>query len=102
MLKCLSFFNYDQKLAMCLFEERLNKRKMAGNLRKLKREKNCLIDFASNDYLGLAKENALQVDVGSTGSRLLTGNTRFVEMLEEEIAHFHGYQAGLIFTSGYT
>ncbi|NGX61262.1 MAG: 8-amino-7-oxononanoate synthase 2 [Chlamydiae bacterium] len=69
------------------------------------------IDFASNDYLGfasslelrdaIAKKVSQLEKVGSTGSRLLTGNSVVYEDLEREIAAFHGAEAGLLFSSGY-
>ena len=69
------------------------------------------INFCSNDYLGLAANPALRVAVmdavaraervGSTGSRLLAGNTREWEALEREFAEFAGTDAALYFTSGY-
>lgn len=68
-----------------------------------------LIDFASNDYLGLARSLELAAAVlqewkgnlGATGSRLLTGNSRYAEELEEKIASLHGYESGAIFNCGY-
>lgn len=70
-----------------------------------------LPDFASNDYLGLARSpiflQALQEEtarikrIGSTGSRLLTGNSPYAEELEMRIAAFHGFEAALLFGSGY-
>ena len=77
---------------------------------------NKLIDFCSNDYLGFARSNIIldltalefssynfQLPIlnGSTGSRLLTGNSDYVEFLEKKIATFHNAPAGLIFNSGY-
>lgn len=79
---------------MSWLENKLAKRRALGNLRRLP----ALVDFASNDYLGIAKSQAL---IGSTGSRLLTGNSRFAESLEEHIAAFHGYAAGTLFNCGY-
>ena len=38
---------------------------------------------------------------GSTGSRLLTGNSKFAEDLEAFIADYHNAEAGLLFNSGY-
>ncbi len=38
---------------------------------------------------------------GSTGSRLLTGNSQYIEELEYQIAAFHGYQAAALFHCGY-
>jgi 8-amino-7-oxononanoate synthase len=90
--------------------EKLKKRQKLGNLRQLQVRKN-LIDFASNDYLGIAhKEQTTDClreilssshPFGSTGSRLLTGNTQYAEELESQIAAFHGQKAALIFNCGY-
>ena len=70
------------------------------------------IDFASNDYLGLAASGALVdaaraaldrgVAVGSGGSRLLRGNRAEHEALEAEAAAFFGSEAALFFPTGYT
>lgn len=92
-------------------EQRLQKRISEGSLRKLFINNN-LIDFCSNDYLGFARGRELEETiinspyfgnggVGSTGSRLISGNSTFVEELENYIAKFHKAQAGLIFNSGY-
>lgn len=95
-------------------EKRLSKRKALGNLRTLKAPVS-RIDFCSNDYLGLARSSLLANSVfkelkmnlshlngfGSTGSRLLTGNSLYAQDLEEKIAKFHGFQAGLLFSCGY-
>lgn len=95
-------------------ENRLLKRTRFGNLRKLQTIQPP-IDFSSNDYLGLARSPQLATSVfqewemhlsylnglGSTGSRLLTGNSTYAQSLEEKIAKFHGYEAGLLFSCGY-
>ncbi|SDX37362.1 aminotransferase class I/II-fold pyridoxal phosphate-dependent enzyme [Hymenobacter psychrophilus] len=68
-----------------------------------------LTDFSSNDYLGLSRhpqvqaavQAATQLPAGSTGSRLLTGNSAAAEALENHLAHFHGAEAALLFNSGY-
>ncbi|MDN3508791.1 MAG: aminotransferase class I/II-fold pyridoxal phosphate-dependent enzyme [Candidatus Neptunochlamydia sp.] len=88
----------------------LSKRKKVGNFRSLQFKEN-LIDFSSNDYLGLARSQHLKQAVlyewesidylGSTGSRLLTGNSMYIEGLEARIARFHGFETGLIFNCGY-
>ncbi len=61
------------------------------------------IDFYSNDYLGLSKLslNELPSSYGSTGSRLLSGNS--IEAIETEtyISDFFGSEKALIFNSGY-
>lgn len=69
------------------------------------------VDFASNDYLGLADDPRLKraildalergVPVGSGGSRLLRGNAPEHAVLEEEAARFFGSEAALFFANGY-
>lgn len=69
------------------------------------------VDFASNDYLGLAASGLLAdaaraaldrgVRIGSGGSRLLGGNDPEHEALEAEAAAFFGSEAALFFASGY-
>lgn len=91
-------------------ETRLLKRKTSGNFRQLQ-VLHGLVDFSSNDYLGLARSEDFARAVslckgelnslGSTGSRLLTGNTLYAQMLENTIAAFHGYEAGILFSCGY-
>lgn len=110
-----------------LLSKRLQVRKTEGLYRELtatgsphtesrgcRPAKKGLIDFCSNDYLGLAYSGELRQRVqeevsehpdmracGSTGSRLLSGNSSYAEHLESEIALFHHAEAGLIFNSGY-
>ena len=66
------------------------------------------IDFSSNDYLGFSKSGLIEKKIkdlksnsGSTGSRLISGNTQFTEELEKSIAEFHSGEAALVFNSGY-
>lgn len=69
------------------------------------------VDFASNDYLGLADSPRLRaavataldegVPVGSGGSRLLRGNHPEHEALEAEAASFFGSEAALYFPTGF-
>lgn len=94
-------------------EEALNKRKEAGSLRSLKILHD-LVDFCSNDYLGFSTTGELharilefnqkqpnQIEEGSTGSRLISGNSAVAISLEEYIASFHNAEAALLFNSGY-
>lgn len=89
-------------------------RVLSGLERKSRRR--CLIsragiDFASNDYLGLASSPALRgavlsavergVPVGAGGSRLLRGNDPEHERLEDEAAAFFGSERALYFGGGY-
>lgn len=88
----------------------LNKRKEEKTFRSLSL-KNGLIDFSSNDYLGFARSEKLKEKVhqletsnvqnGSTGSRLLTGNSELAEELEKFIANYHNAESALLFNSGY-
>lgn len=69
------------------------------------------INLCSNDYLGLAIDPRLKKAVaeavakaeavGSTGSRLLSGNAPEWERLETHFAEFAGTEAALYFGSGY-
>lgn len=88
--------------------KKLNARKKQNEFRQLNAE-NASIDFLSNDYLGLARNEAIQeriherskeLKVGSTGSRLLSGNSVLCEALESQLTLFFGGKA-LLFNSGY-
>jgi len=69
------------------------------------------VNLCSNDYLGLSTDPGLKqavleaveraAAVGSTGSRLLSGNSREWEELESSFAEFAGTEAALYFGSGY-
>jgi 8-amino-7-oxononanoate synthase len=69
-----------------------------------------LINFASNDYLGLAEDYRLKeaaiasiknFGTGSTGSRLLTGHRELHRQLELELAALKQTEDALVFSSGY-
>ena len=90
----------------------LEKREKAGELRGLRKPFEGLMDFASNDYLGLSRDPRLQESflrkweqggrkLGSTGSRLLTGGSLEALQLEEKIASYHDVEAALLFSSGF-
>jgi len=67
-----------------------------------------LINFASNDYLGLSfhpdvcmgAKGALDEAVGSGASRLVSGDDPVLHRLEEKLASWKGYEACLIAGSG--
>lgn len=74
---------------------------------------NRLVDFSSNDYLGMAKneevfhhsmkllkEHSL-IRNGASGSRLLSGNHLFYTDLEKMLCDFHEVESALVFNSGY-
>jgi len=94
--------------------------RIAGELRDLERQElrrvvlaqsasaeGSLLDFSSNDYLGLSQHpdvvSALHTatQVGSGGSRLLAGAHTAHQLLEEELASFVGREKALLFSSGY-
>lgn len=93
-------------------DERLAQRQENGLLRTLV-DKNHLVDFCSNDYLGMARsekfkqliasklEQHPEAYTGATGSRLISGNLKYAEQLEQKLADFHEAPAGLLFNSGY-
>jgi 8-amino-7-oxononanoate synthase len=93
-------------------QEKLQNRQDAGSYRQL-RINGQLIDFCSNDYLGFAHSpklaqliqneltNYAGLHNGSTGSRLLAGNTLYAQELEKQLATYHNSEAGLLFNSGY-
>lgn len=68
------------------------------------------LQFASNDYLGLANHPQLkhaalkaieQFGVGAGASRLISGNLTPHDDLEKALARFFGTEAALILSSGY-
>ncbi len=70
-----------------------------------------LLNFSSNDYLGLANHPALTAAVekavaafgcGSGASRLLAGGTAVHLSLEKEISRFKSSESAVLFNSGYS
>ncbi|HEY3856087.1 MAG TPA: 8-amino-7-oxononanoate synthase [Verrucomicrobiae bacterium] len=100
---------------------RLNDVREQGLYRQLRRldspqqpriqvEEATLLNFSSNDYLGLANDPALKtaaVDAvnkfgaGTGASRLVCGSMAPHHQLEEALAAFKGTEAALTFSSGY-
>ncbi len=69
-----------------------------------------LLNFSSNDYLGLANDPSLKeaagkaverFGAGAGASRLICGSLAPHHELEETVAHFKGTEAALSFSSGY-
>ena len=87
----------DQRLHKKL-EDRIEK----GTLRSLS-SFDGMIDFFSNDYLGLSKEDfSCEISsYGATGSRLISGTTPRMLEIESEIAQIFAVQSSLMFNSGY-
>ena len=86
------------------FEKRLAKRYEDGSNRSLSLF-NESIDFYSNDYLGFSKFQISHTNTkiigGSTGSRLLSGNSKASEECEFFLANYFQSEAALVFNSGY-
>jgi 8-amino-7-oxononanoate synthase len=69
-----------------------------------------LINFCSNDYLGMSSDEAViqrvseevkKFGVGSGSASLLSGRSSLHAELENELARFAGSESALIFSSGY-
>lgn len=69
-----------------------------------------LVAFNTNDYLGLSTHRAviqaaidatMRWGVGSTGSRLTSGNFTLHEQLEQQLAHYANKARAVVFNSGY-
>ena len=69
-----------------------------------------LLNFSSNDYLGLANDPALKragvaaienYGIGAGASRLVCGNLQPYEDLERKLAVFKAKEAAIVFGSGY-
>ncbi|HEX6893034.1 MAG TPA: aminotransferase class I/II-fold pyridoxal phosphate-dependent enzyme, partial [Chryseolinea sp.] len=96
-----------------MLERKLRERESKQLLRKLTTAEG-LIDFTSNDYLGLAASTELFQLIddtikrqgfrknGAGGSRLLSGNSDLAEHLEAKLAGIFQAQSTLLFNSGYT
>jgi 8-amino-7-oxononanoate synthase len=84
--------------------QKTESRKEKNAFRELRLSNPHFIDFFSNDYLGFARENSAHennLPAGSTGSRLLGGNSEIHEHAEKFMAAFHKSESALIFNSGY-
>lgn len=69
-----------------------------------------LVMMGSNNYLGLthdkrvieaAVEAVRKWGSGCTGSRFLNGNLKLHEELEKELAEFYGYEAAIVYATGF-
>ena len=74
------------------------------------RDGRALVDFCSNDYLGLAHDPAVKqaaaralekYGAGAHASRLVTGNYALLDELEVKLAVIKGAEAACVFGSGY-
>jgi 8-amino-7-oxononanoate synthase len=83
----------------------------ANSGRQMSLEGKTYLNFASNNYLGLANDPriteagiraAREWGAGSGAARLITGSTSLFSHLEEELAAWTGKERALVFNSGYT
>jgi len=101
--------------------QELNALKRAGLYRRLRRVEGSqgptllldgkeVVNFSSNNYLGLADDPALrtaakeaidQYGCGAAASRLISGNMKLHEELESKIAELKETEAALVFNSGF-
>ena len=102
-------------------ERELQKREKNNNLRQLNdiypkdavtivKNGKTLINFSSNDYLGLSKHPKIiavsqdyltQYGTGATASRLVTGTYDIHQKLEEKLAKLCGKESALLFNTGF-
>lgn len=91
--------------------EQISRRRQDNNFRQLTIANG--LDFTSNDYLGFARSTelsdkikrrleSLPVSNGSTGSRLLSGNSKYGEEVEQRLCKVFNSESFTIFNSGYT
>src|ERR1700752_5243129 len=103
------------------FEKELQRLKDAGLSRRLRRGEGAqdatlmldgreVINFSSNNYLGIANHPALaqaakqaidRYGCGAGASRLISGNMALHEELENRLAKFKGTETALVFNSGF-
>ena len=76
----------------------------------IQRHGQTLINFSSNDYLGLANHPALksaaieylkQHSIGAGAAHLVTGHHAIHEQLEQRLAQITGYSKAMLFSTGY-
>ncbi|MBY6188576.1 8-amino-7-oxononanoate synthase [Marinobacter hydrocarbonoclasticus] len=69
--------------------------------RTLVHEGRTYLQFASNDYLGLAQGGGSPTAQGAGASPLVTGHHRVHQTLEQRLCDLTGYEAALLFSSGF-
>ena len=106
------FSNMDEQLRALDAEHRYRRRRIVESAqgRELALDGRRLINFCSNDYLGLANDPRVraaflaaveQWGTGAGASHLVCGHTRAHHELEEVLAEFTGRARCLLFSSGY-
>ena len=91
-------------------KQSLSQKKEQNLYRKLKEKNKEVINFSSNDSLGLSLNQILikksqeyteKYGCGSQASRLVTGNLPIHTKIEKKIAEFKGFESSLLLNSGY-
>ena len=104
------------------YRQKLSELRQTGSLRRLpdiahddiyiECDGRRMLNFSSNDYLGLASRSDLRneflerikdsdIPLSSSSSRLLTGNFKEYACFEELLSRTFGREAALVFNSGY-
>ena len=108
--------NFDQLFFNSILE--LKKKNLDRRLRlltkidavKVRYKQKTLLNFSSNDYLGLSQNKTIKnytiniikkYGIGSGSSRLVSGNYDFHEKTEKELAKKKKSEAAIIFSTGY-
>jgi 8-amino-7-oxononanoate synthase len=98
----------DKRREQFLYRQRTNVTSGCGA--KLQVDGRSLVNFCSNDYLGLAghpaiaaalKSGADTYGTGSGASHLISGHSAAHQQLEEQLAEFTGRPRALLFSTGY-
>jgi 8-amino-7-oxononanoate synthase len=106
--KCFKFMTADNARAMGVYP--FFRPLDFNNGPEAQLEGRLVIMLGSNNYLGLtahpkvreaAKQAIDKYGTSMTGSRLVNGTMRLHHELEQQLAAFHGKEAGLVFTTGY-
>lgn len=88
----------------------LSRRGLLRTLRVLPANGPAMLNFSSNDYLKLARDERVksagaramaECGCGATGSRLMSGHLKLHEELERRLAHLVGCERALVFGSGF-
>lgn len=107
-----SFYNFAAELAQIRQQNLYRQQRVIDGPQQvlLSVEGRQVLNFCSNDYLGLANhpqvkaafQQAVEVyGVGSGSAHLICGHSRAHHALEEELAAFTGRQRALLFSTGY-
>ncbi|MEA5533967.1 8-amino-7-oxononanoate synthase [Crocosphaera sp. XPORK-15E] len=111
----------DNSNKLAFIDDALTERAKMGHLRTLQslipqnavsvvKNGQTLLNFSSNDYLGLSKHPALikggqeylnRYGTGATASRLVVGTYDIHQQLEEKLAKLCGKEAALLFNTGF-